>query len=427
MAYKFTDASRKMQTSPKNEYVGLMQETYNEQFYNTSDWFTIEEETSFASGIYQNVDVRINGVVDTLTGERVGDDFRKIIFKDFSHEVQLGRMYKFADNYWIVVNRDDTLHTLIIGVTVKRCNNMLRWQDELGALYQVPCSIGYLIKENRDYSTAGSSLVVPSGMIEVQVQSNAATNRIRPNQRFLFGNPSNWIAYRVEGGGVRNFNNTQTLNNLSAGLTLFSMTVDYSNDHADNLTLGIADVNDFIYTLALNQSTISGSSGQQVQLEAIVKLNGEVVTRPLFWKSSNSQVASVNTDGLVTFATAGDATITCSIANNDTVADTCIATAVLSPVDNYQVISSPTVNYVFEGSTQTWTVYLYLNGVQQVDEFSFDLNANTVPSSKYIYTAINGNSFSIRNYGMFLTDTLEITATSGSYSKVINVALKGAF
>lgn len=427
MAYKFLLAESPIRKSPKEEYIGFFQQTVNEQFYNASDWFTVEEETAYGSGKYENVDVRINHVVDTQTGERVGDDFRKLMFKDINHATTLGKMFRFAQNYWITVNVE-AINSLMATVVVKRCNNVLRWVDELTGAYQaLPCSIGYLIKENRDYSTAGSSLVVPSGMIEVQVQLNDAANTIRPNQRFLFGNSNNWIAYRVEGGGMRNFNNTRTLDNRSGGILLLSMVVDYSNDHADDLANGIADGNQFIYELELSQSSISGSASQSVQLDAVLKLNGETVNRPLTWSSDNQQVATVDSDGLVTFIASGNAIITCSISNNDNVADTCDVVVSSTPFDNYQIVIAPFVNYVYENDEQEWEVYLYKNESQQADTMSFSLNPNTIPDTNYIYTVTGTNTFKIKNFERYLTDVLEVTATSGSHSKVFSVSLKGAF
>ena len=110
----------------------------------------------------------------------VEDDFKKLIFPDLDHSVNLGRMYYFDNNYWITINVDK-LKTLSQTVLIRRCNNTLRWIDEqTGAYYQVPCAIGYLIKENRDYSTAGSAMVVPSGMIDCFYQINSKTKKKKP-------------------------------------------------------------------------------------------------------------------------------------------------------------------------------------------------------------------------------------------------------
>lgn len=413
-------------TTPKTEFTNDFKNNWIERFYESSDVYTIQEETALASGVYQNVDVRVNNVVNAGVGNNTEVDYKKLLFKELDHPVQLGWMYKFDDNYWLAINVD-TIKTLAQTVIVKRCNNVLRWMNDVGAILQVPCSLGYLLMENRDYSTAGSALVVPSGMLDCSVQLNQYTNTIKANRRFLIGNSGNWTAYRVEGGGINNFNNRTTETNHTTGLLKLSFAVDYVNLETDDTTRGIANVSENIYALTLNQATISGSAGQTVQLQANVTLNGEVVSRTLVWSSSNPAYATVSATGLVSFVASGSSVITCSLSGNTSISDTCSATTAGTPVDNYQVIFSPDFNTVAEGTTETWTVLLYKNGVPQADVFAFSLNANTVPSPNYFYNTSGGNSFSIQNIKKFMGDTLDVTATSGIYSGVINITLRGVW
>lgn len=428
MAYPFMTAGSVLNDqTPKETYRNLLSETLRKQFYNSTDWYTIEEETALRSGVYQNVDVRVNDVVNPTTGDNVEDDYKKILFQELDHSVNLARMYRFDSNYWITINVDK-IKTLFQTVLIKRCNNVLRWIDEeTGALYEVPCSITYLIKENRDYSTAGSAVVVPSGMIECLFQVNSISSKIKPNQRFLFGNQLNWTAYRVEGGGINNFNNQQTIDNDSAALGRLSLATDYVNKQTDDIINGIANAYDNIYSISLSQTSISGQASQTVQLLATVLLNGETVSRNVNWASSNTSIATVSSSGLVTFVATGTATITAKLENNSTVTTTCTATVVGSPVDNYVVIASPDKNYVFESQEQTWSVYLYKNGTQQSDAFTFSLDSNGIPSSNYTYTVLGSNSFKIKNNKRYPEDVLEVSCVSGIYSKNITVNLRGAW
>lgn len=428
MAYPFMTAGSVLNDqTPKETYRNLLSETLRKQFYNATDWYTIEEETALRSGVYQNVDVRVNDVVNPTTGDNVEDDYKKILFQELDHSVNLARMYRFDSNYWITINVDK-IKTLFQTVLIKRCNNVLRWIDEeTGALYEVPCSITYLIKENRDYSTAGSAVVVPSGMIECLFQVNNISSKIKPNQRFLFGNQLNWTAYRVEGGGINNFNNQQTTDNDSAALGRLSLATDYVNKQTDDIINGIANAYDNIYSISLSQTSISGQATQTVQLLATVLLNGETVSRNVTWTSSNASIATVSSSGLVTFVATGTATITAKLENNSTVTTTCTATVVGSPVDNYVVIASPDKNYVLESQEQTWSVYLYKNGTQQSDTFTFSLDSNGIPSSNYTYTVLGSNSFKIKNNKRYLGDVLEVSCVSGIYSKNITINLRGAW
>ena len=64
MTYPFMTAGSVLNNqNPKETYSNLLQETLNKQFYNATDWYTIEEETVLRSELYQNVDVRINNVI----------------------------------------------------------------------------------------------------------------------------------------------------------------------------------------------------------------------------------------------------------------------------------------------------------------------------------------------------------------------------
>ena len=125
MAYPFMTAGSVLNDqNPKETYRNLLSETLRKQFYNATDWYTIEEETALRSGVYQNVDVRVNDVVNPTTGDNVEDDYKKILFQELDHSVDLARMYRFDSNYWITINVDK-IKTLFQTVLIKRCNNVL--------------------------------------------------------------------------------------------------------------------------------------------------------------------------------------------------------------------------------------------------------------------------------------------------------------
>ena len=105
--YKFYPAGLgTVNKQPKDEYTDLAQETVNDQFYNSSDWWPIQEETSQGSGVYQNVDARIVDAIDATTTDKIQDDWKKLLFQNLQHPTGLGWMYSFNDNYWITTNVD---------------------------------------------------------------------------------------------------------------------------------------------------------------------------------------------------------------------------------------------------------------------------------------------------------------------------------
>lgn len=428
MPYTFLNASLAMQKSSKEKFTDEFQEHLTREFYNSSDWFTIQEEYPFASGELVDIDVRVNHVINTRTGLNQGDDYKTILFKDLSHVSNVGYLYYFDDNYWIVVNSEG-IKSLAASVTVKRCNNTLRWlETTTGKIYSVPCSIEYLIKQNRDYSTAGSALVNPSGSIEVITQFNETSNKIQPSQRFLFGNSGNWQGYKIMGGGINNFNGLQTSDNNSSGIVRFSMYYAQKGDgEVDDLVNGIADVGEYLYVLTI-PATATLENGKSLILTPTLTLNGITNGSALTWSSSNVNVATVNSSGVVTSVGIGTATITCSMTGNSAVTDTCALTVSAGVLDNYEIRVTPDLNYVLELGTTTFSVYLWKNGVVQADTFTFDLlGSNTVPASKFNLVFIDGNSFSVENLGRFLSAGLPIKCTSGTNEKTLSINLRGAW
>jgi len=244
MAYKFyTVHMNELSNPPKTDYHNEMQAIVDNQFYNSSDWYTIQEETSFASGTYSDLDVRINTVINTTTGTNQGDDWKKLLFKDLSTTIRIGAFFVFDNNTWVVVNTSH-LSNLTPTCTIRRCNNTLRWIDSNAVRQSLPCVLDYAITENRDYSTGGSKLVNPSGLLQIITQLNSVTNLIVANDRFIFGNPDNWTSYKIQGGGIHNFNNPETETLSTTGLLRLTASVVQINVDTDDITDGYANATD---------------------------------------------------------------------------------------------------------------------------------------------------------------------------------------
>lgn len=426
MPYTFLNASLEIQKTPKQTFTDDFQKHLDEEFKISTDWFTIQEEYPFASGELQDIDVRINHVINTRTGMNQGDDFKQILFQNLNHVSNVGYLYYFDSNYWIVVNSEG-IKSLAASVTVKRCNNVLKWIDtSSGKIYSVPCSVDYMIQQNRDYSTAGSSLVNPSGTVEVMTQMNQYSNKIKPSQRFLFGNADNWHSFKIMGGGINNFNHLKTSDLNSSGLIRITMSyVQKGDNEIDDLINGIADVGEYNYVLTI-PSSLTLETGKSSILIPSLTLNGIVNNSSLTWSSNKTNVATVDSTGVVTAVGNGSCVITCSMTDNELLFDTCALTVSSSVLDNFEIIINPSKNYILEGDTQIFNVLLYKNSVAQPDVFVFDLlSSNTVPASKFNLVFIDGNNFSIENLGKYLTSSLPIKCVSGANEKTINISLRG--
>jgi len=416
-----------MTKTPKADYYDETQAFIDDMFYDSSDWYTIQEETFFASGEYVDLDVRINRVINPSTGANRGNDWKLLLFKDISKSIPLGSYFIFEDNYWIAVNTEDTVD-LTSTCIVRRCNNTLRWYDvETGAKYSYPCVLGYVINENRDYVSNNSAVVQPSGLLTAISQLNIGTNKIQSSQRFLFGNASSWTSYRVEGGGINNFSNSETVNNTPYGLLTLTLGVKQrGNDEIDDLVNGYANARKLEYSISLDKSSISGQVGDTYQLDATVYDEGLTVDRDVIWESSDEYIATV-VDGLVTFANTGNCSITVNLDGDADVNDSCNIVVNTTPISEYEIVVSPDKNYVLENDSESYNVTLELNGIDTTDVFVFNIVAGNVPVDNYVFTVVNGNNFNLENVGMYIEEELVIRCTSGIHSRDISIRLRGGW
>jgi len=416
-------------TDPKDSYRDLFQETLNNQFYNASNWWTIAEEISNGSAEFQDVDVRIAHLINSETGLKLGDDWKTLLFKDVDHSTQLGKLYTFDTNTWLTINTEISKN-LTGTCTIRRCNNTLRWIDEpTGVFYQEPCCIEYAVKEPRDYLTSGSPFATPGGFLHIEMQFNERTNLIRENQRFLFGNPGHWTCYKVVGTGLNDFKNQTTYDNDSADILSLDLIANFVNDELDDIVNGIADVNTNLYTITLNKQTAAGIPTDTIQLIPTITYNGKTTTRTVLWTTTDATKATVSSSGLVTLVANGSCNITATIDGNPA-NDACAITVSAIPVINSDVIITPNTNYVLEGASKTYSVYLYENDVLQADLFTITCNGHTVPTDNYTFSQIDGNNFEITNTLRDSSSYLTITCTVvgiGGVSETFDVFLRGGW
>jgi hypothetical protein len=403
--------------------INMFQSNLDLQFSNATDVFTIQEESAFGNNTMQNVTVRINSSISSMTGKKLGDDFKNILFQDVDHATSLGWKYYFDDNYWIVVNTE-ILKNLGASCSVRRCNNALRWCDENGVVYTEPCAIEYDITQNRDY-TRGVP-VTPTGDINIFCQNNTTTGKIKAGQRFLFGNTDNWVAYRLYGDGIRNYINMKTLDNASSHLTQYTMGVNYDNLDTDDLINGVADYYKRTYILNVSPSSLSGNPGDKFELVPVLTLNGLLASKTIEYLTSGSSIATTSSN-IVTMNSSGSCNINCYMHENPLVNINVPVIVTSTPTNEYEIRISPNNYSILESDTQVYVVYLYLNGTIQADAFVFSLYDGNVPAENYSFNILGNNSFSITNNHLFVEHPLIINAVSGTNSKQISLMLKGAW
>ena len=396
-------------------------------FNDSTDIFTIQREISFASQTYQNIDVRVTPVINMSTGEKRGDDWKQLIFDPYETFVPtIGSLFYFDDNYWICTFTDNIKSTLL-NIIIRRCNEQLRWVDENGVIYQEPICVDYDITGTRDL-VRQDDLVLPQGYCDCFLQLNTRTELVKPNQRFLFGRPKQRVCWKLFGNGIMNSQNQETLSDTTARMMTLTMGGYQYNEQTDNLTLGIADYYKQIYSIDLSASSISGNIGETYSFGATLLCNSLPTSGSLTYTTSSSTISTISSSGLLTLSASGTTTAYAYMGGNPSVSASATVTVTASGTTTTEVRITPSDNTsIIEGESQTFTSYLYANGIQQADAFTFSLANSNVPTNRYVLSTLSNNSFSVENLNMYLDYPLLINAASSSYTKQISIVLAGAF
>ena len=430
MGFRFYDAESAIRVSPKQSYREDFDAISEMAFDNAPNVFLksdrnhVEYEIEYGKKIFAPVDVRVDSVINAGTQTNLGDDFKTFIFRQDFPAPYYGQMFKWQNNYWIVINTNN-YESIPISCVVRRCNNVLRWMNEDGGILEEPCILAYNIMEGMNYTN--SNVVLTAGSLKAYCQKNNATNKIFANQRFLFGNENHRECYKVQGNGVRNFINIETENDNSPSYIELEFGADYVNYDTDDIKNGIADRYSNIFDISCETSEINQVVGFSEQIEVNVKKDGEIIYPELVWESENEEIANVDNNGNINLISVGQTKIKCSLKNNPKLYIIIEVNVLESEIkDYYEVIISPNDTNILEGQEQKYNCYLYKNNIKQDDVFEFSVESN-IPQSNYKFFVYNGNTFGVLNIKKYLNDYLKIICKSGDYIQIFNISLKGAW
>ena len=406
-----------LSTEPKDKMLDAYQSAVNDSFLLGTEWFSVQEE-NMDDLTYSEIKVRLNTIYSD-SHSKLSDDYRKVIFEDFNHPRGLGTKFVFDDSTWLTINYDE-YGKPTASVIIQKCRNVLKWVDQnSGAILTEPCVFD-VTNDQRAKPIFNKFITVNDGYVGVAVQNNDNTAKIDMNQRFYF----NGQCYKI--WNIFNALNTPTLDGCP--IIYFVVGKDQINAQLDDIANGIANYNDFDYTIAINQSGFDGIVGTTGTLTATVNLNGSPVTRDLTWSSSDTAVSTINkTTGAYSLVAIGTSNISVCLKDNPLVTASITVSVVDQIADNYRVIVEPTQNYILENDSLEYSVYRYNNDTKLDDEFTF--SASGVDTSKYVFDAIDGNHFKVYNLQRS-SNVLHVTChdvTNTVDDTVVNISLKGVF
>ena len=276
--------------APPLMYEELQQEFVNLQWSNTAVIETVKEQEEIGSDNYYDIDVWVDATIaDTTTGLKDTYDFLKFIFKDITHHVKRGQMYKFDNNYWIV-HSYTPYDGLVQSCGVRRCNNFLRIIDPLnGALVKIPCIVDYDMSSPSVQTS--KYIITPNNHAVIMVQGNDLSHRLlRTNTRYILGGrPFKLLAYQnaIEDDATSPENT----------LMYLDLYLDEIHDK-DDIINGIADNGEYHYNISIVSDNIEAANGYSGQLRAVIVLNGVEVERNIIWSTSNKNIVDIEENGV---------------------------------------------------------------------------------------------------------------------------------
>lgn len=393
---KYYDSFIYNTAKPFDEFHSFEQELINEDFEYAPTWYEdIEQEIEFGSLKFVKIDARINQIMDSKVGDRINDDYRKIIFRDLSFKPELGSRYKFDNNIWIVYSTDN-IKNVHSSCYIRRCNNTINLQDKYGNIHQEPCIVD--IKPTKSGITEQEYMSTPVARQVLMYQYNEWTKPLFVNSRIMF----NRQVYKI--GSIMELDRAETFDANSIKFVKCYVDNDLVNEY-DNEELQVADYKDYNYSVNVINNLIGTKNGAGT-LTATVSLENKEVNENVYWYSSNEDIISIDKDtGNYQMNNSGKAIIYAKMINNENFYSEINVEVSDEQLNIYKNIISPKVDYIPLNSTQEYEVYETLNGNKTDTQFEIKVFGM---KDKYYTFNKNGNVFKIKNILQNENDLLQV-------------------
>ena len=371
----------KIVQTPKEYYQGLVQATINDQWINTTQLFTVKEQSALPFvDEYTEYEAWVDVISDNLINtSKVYSDFVRVLFQDIDHKQNYkGQYYKINldgehEEYYICYDKMNRL-SQVSDFNCVRCNNVLTWVDEYGKILTMPCYLGTDISSTNNLVSKDG--IVPNTRLIILVQANKYTMSIVKNQRFMFQHST---AFKVE-----EVNNYMQEQETDGQVTCVKLYVDYSAIlPIDNKELNICDYYKVDYTLKIDQGDIEQTQGFKGKLTATIKNGTDVIDVPLKWFTNDSDVVEIDEQG--NYQVIGEigsmGQITCFMADNESIYDTITIKIVEDYLPEKKIIINPNnITELNQGQVIDFDCGVYIEGEKQDDIVT------CVPSGANVYS-----------------------------------------
>lgn len=307
----------------------------------------------------------------------------------------VGDIVEWNDNYFLVIDIDEDQQIQTKGV-IQLCNNTLNmYIDDI--LYEIPC----IVESNTRLYQLGTDdnkfISEPSTNIIVRVPKNSISLLIERDQIYQLG--------------VNNYKIVDISDIIEQGLLVFKLEFSQEEQHIPVYSIDI-----------LNGTEASIQNSSTLQLNVQVKKDSKVLSSSIpsiNYKSSNTNICSVDNNGLITAINLGNCVISVSLVSDSSVSDSINIDVVSVEQNNYTYILTSNEKpdtEIMVNKTKIYTVRKYNNGIPINQAFTIDvLGDGTV----YKLDIIDSNTCSIKALKAVNTITLNAT-DNNDITKVVS-------
>lgn len=336
---------------------------------------------------YYPCNIRLSDILNPSAGSNLIEDYKLAIWADPPlNFISLGAKVNVGKNIYLVSNPSNQSSVLASAV-LRRCNAYYNFLDYYGNILHEPF---VWTKENirANQNQFQDNMVLVGGHQQCIMQINPNTRNVSHNTRMILGSQ----AYQVT--GLVDFLKEFTNDGESEHLMMFDLhqvepnaNDDMNNQVAGGLSFQWEILIDGLPTMAQNTSYLFSAASIR---------NGETPTREVsyLWESSNTQVATVDSNGEVRAVSPGDCVITCTLSQNTNI-QTNFPLSVSEQVESYISFGDQLSDKIGQFQSAMITACVYENGAPSAVNVEWSLSG---PDESCYASQVNGNTISITCY-----------------------------
>lgn len=371
---------------------------------------------------YVGMNIRLADIVSpSATTSKRTDDFKEILIPDASVAyIPIGAKIITMGSTWLVINPSN-LSTAVTKAVVGRCNASYNSYDAYGNVVTEPLLVEKVSMLGND-GEKKENIVLMDGYFNITCQKNENTERLSENSRIIMGKKAYYIT------GFADFIQEFTGDRESNKLITFTARVTEPTESDDVTVNYIANAKNTVYSASMNGQD-SMRTGTTARFIPQFVLNGAVIPAtveyPQTWEfaSTNTEVATVDENGIVTAIGAGNALISATLAQNPSITATSELEVTEGASEPYVEFLGFVDKYIRQYDSATYDAAYFDGGTETDEPLQFSYSGAT--ENDYIAT-VSSDRKSVTIECVSASETpLQITASCSGKSATISVELSG--